>query len=76
MLYIKDVNPHNLITSAYTYAVFECQLEPDLEPYYIEWLYHNKSFKNVNDRNLDGGITVQVHTKRKLKLSTLFIYIL
>jgi len=70
MVYIKDVNPHNLTASAHTYVAFECQVEPDLEPHHIEWLYHNNSFKNVNNANLDDGITVQVPTKN-VKLSAI-----
>jgi len=73
MLYIKDVIPHDHTALLHSYVAFECQVKSDLEPYYIEWLYHNIGFKNVNDANLDDGITIQVPTQN-LKLSAIIFY--
>jgi len=66
MLHIKD--PHNHTAKVHTYVAFECEVDPFLLPYYIEWLYHNISFKNVNHLNLDDGITIQVATQNILNL--------
>jgi len=68
MLHFKGVNPHNLTESPHTYVEFECQVENYLGPYYIEWLYHNISFKNVNHLNLNDGITLHVATQNILNL--------
>ncbi|KAF0757260.1 fibroblast growth factor receptor 1-like isoform X1, partial [Aphis craccivora] len=56
MVYIKEGN--NITALVHTNATFDCNVEADQKPC-IEWLYHNTSFKNVNDTNLDDGIIIK-----------------
>lgn len=56
MIYIKEGN--NITALVHTNASFDCNVEADQKPC-IEWLYHNTSFKNVNDTNLDDGIIIK-----------------
>ncbi|CAH1731188.1 unnamed protein product [Aphis gossypii] len=56
MIYIKEGN--NITALVHTNTSFDCNVEADQKPY-IEWLYHNTSFKNVNDTNLNDGIIIK-----------------